>query len=260
MSVQPTRRRDREDRRFDKTQLKESHHGKLVHRDYAAHFFRWAFAARQLKPTDYVLDVGCGQDQPLAMVMTQRHGSERERYYGVDLNHIEKKRMFAWATIVDEFNFIEQHKELIIGNPTSRSVLENNQVDGFDKIICFEVIEHMEVDDGKRLLDAFQDVIISGGTLYLSTPVFNGYKAANHIHEYTIPELQAAIEAAGFVVERRVGTFANIKDIERVASPMELEAMRSIGWWFSNEVLSVMFACNHPDQSRNNLWICRPKD
>lgn len=251
MSVerQPTRTgRQREERRFDQTQLRESHHGQLVHRDYAAHFFRWGWVARNVHPGEYVLDIGCGQDYPLAKVLTQRPGSNREHYFGVDLNRMAKKPQWSWATFLDDFDFTSRHKELLAMIP-----------DGFDRVVCFEVIEHMAPEDGLRLLQAVQDVIVDTGTLYLSTPVFNGQAAANHIHEYTVIELWEAIEAAGFVVEKRVGTFASLNEIKHSLSDFEREYLESVKWWFSNDVLSTLLACNHPDQSRNNLWVCRPK-
>ena len=69
---QPTRRVVRPPRRFDQTQLKGSALGYMVHRDYAAHFFRWGWATRFIKAGARVLDLGCGQEQPLAKVLIPR--------------------------------------------------------------------------------------------------------------------------------------------------------------------------------------------
>ena len=245
---QPTRGRVREDRQFDTTQLHESQHGRLVHRDYAAHFFRWGWVQRHFRPGEYILDVGCGQDLPLARLMTNRPGSVREQYYGVDLNRISRKVNFSWATILDEFDITTRATELLEMIP-----------DGFDHVVCFEVIEHMRKEDGRRLLKSIESVMLSDGHLYLSTPVFNGLAAANHIHEYRIPELAELIDECGLVVEKRIGTFASLPDIKPVLDEDEKKMMAKLDWWFGNEVMSVLFACNHPDQSRNNLWICRPK-
>lgn len=247
--TQKTRRRVGPPRRFDQTQLHEDHHGKYVHRDYAAHFFRWGWVSRQIRQGDNVLDIGCGQDQPLAKVLSGRPGGNREHYVGVDLNKITKKFHAGWCRVIDEFNFIERHKELI-GT--------DHVPDGFDRIVCLEVIEHMGVEDGRRMLQAMQDVIVTDGTLYLSTPVFNGLAAANHIHEYRIQELEQLLNETGWFSERRIGTFASMNEIKPVLDEHELRVFNYLRDWFGNDVMATIFASNHPDQSRNNLWVCRP--
>ena len=55
----------RDDRDFDVTQLHLDAHGKSLHRDYTAHFFRWSFARRFIRNTDNLLDIGCGTELPL---------------------------------------------------------------------------------------------------------------------------------------------------------------------------------------------------
>jgi hypothetical protein len=37
-----------QDRQFDLTSLGTHHHGRLLHRDYSAHFLRWTFARRHI--------------------------------------------------------------------------------------------------------------------------------------------------------------------------------------------------------------------
>jgi 2-polyprenyl-3-methyl-5-hydroxy-6-metoxy-1,4-benzoquinol methylase len=191
-------------RRFDKTQLRASGHGRTVHRDYAAHFFRWGWVARQITQGMKILDVGCGQDQPLLYVLGSRIQTVPELYVGVDLNNIAKKSNVRWSKIYDNFDFVTNGQKLI------------DQHGPFDRVVNFEVIEHMGTQDGAILLERFHDALRDGGYLYLSTPVFDGMAAANHVHEYTIPELRAAIQGAGFTVEKRIGTFASKPDIINV--------------------------------------------
>jgi hypothetical protein len=95
--------------------------------------------------------------------------------------------------------------------------------------------------------------------MYLSTPVFDGYRAANHIHEYTIPELQSLIEESGFTVKRRIGTFASKPEIRPSLDEHERSVYERLEEWFGGDVLSTIFASLHPDQSRNNLWVCERK-
>jgi hypothetical protein len=119
----------------------------------------------------------------------------------------------------------------------------------------------MGVEDGARLLANTFALLRPAGQFFLSTPVFDGQAAANHIHEYTIPELKEACEQAGFVVERRIGTFAS--------KPAILRAMREAGdaagefvygrleEWFGGDVMATFMAAPYPDASRNNLWVLR---
>jgi 2-polyprenyl-3-methyl-5-hydroxy-6-metoxy-1,4-benzoquinol methylase len=291
MERQPTRsKRVREDRRFDKTQLRASGHGRTVHRDYASHVLRWNFVAQQSAQHDQgevdtttpiapylrniffkygwvarevkqgmkILDVGCGQDQPLLYILGARIQTVPELYVGVDLNRIMKKSNVRWARIHDEYNFVDNDwPDRTLG--PSHDLRE--KYGEFDVAVNFEVIEHMAVEDGKRLLTAIFRCLKSGGVLYLSTPVFDGLAAANHIHEYTIPELQAAIETAGFKIEHRYGTFASKYPIWdamiKAGRPDHLKTYQELEKWFGGDVLATFMAPLYPDASRNNLWVCR---
>lgn len=238
-------KKNREDRQFDKTQLKSTQHGQIISRDYAAHFFRWGWVSRQIKHGDSILDVGCGQEQPLARVLAGRIGGEREKYVGIDLNVIKKPFNAKWITIIDQFNFVERYKEL-----------ENYTLKGFNHIVCFEVIEHMHQNDGKKLLKGIYKLLKSDGTLYLSTPVFNGKAARNHLHEYGIEELHDVLCSVGFTVKNRIGTFASKHDIYKKLNSKEIWVWNCLSNWFGNDVLSTIFAYNYPACSRNNVWIC----
>ena len=225
---------------FDTTSLTASGHGYRVHRDYAAHFFRWGWVARQLDRTMSVLEVGCGTDYPFVKVAEAYPNQLPARYVGVDLNRLAHPPDRKWTTFHGSFNFVERHAEL----------------DQFDRVICLEVIEHMLPAHGASLLGAIHSHLKPGGKLYLSTPVFNGRAARNHIHEYTVPELRATIEAAGLTVEKRFGTFASRRDLARVAAPEHLYLLDLIGEFYAADVTACFLAPLYPDASRNNLWVC----
>jgi len=242
---QPTRsKRITKERRFDRTQLRAGGHGRTVHRDYGSHFFRWGWVSRQVKAGESILDVGCGQDQPLLYILGSRIQTVPDVYVGVDLNNIPNKSHVKWADVYDNFDFVTHGVEFLEPKYTP-----------FDKAVCFEVIEHMQPPDGRRLLDNVYRLLRQGGLLYLSTPVFNGAAAANHLHEYTIPELREAVEAAGYKVQRRIGTFASKPEIKPVLNPCQTQLYDEMEEWFGGDVMSTIFAYNHPDQSRNNLWV-----
>lgn len=237
-----------ENREFDTTQLKSTSHGYYVHRDYAAHFFRWGFLSRFINRQTSVLDVGCGQEMPVVRVLMASKSRLPKSYVGVDMNKIKKPVNGKWITVHDEFNFIKDHKKLIP---------EHGQ---FDVIVNYEVIEHMKKASGTRMIKAFHASLAEGGTLLLSTPCFNGKAAENHIHEYTIDELAKSLDKAGFVVEQRYGTFASANDIKKVLTKEERKIYDGIRKFYDNDVAACFLAPLYPDASRNNIWVCKRKE
>lgn len=275
---QPTRSGlPEETREFDQTFLNAG--DQTVHRDIAGHAGRWYFAAHGPHPalldevppgqsylehffkyginkkpfiiheqTD-VLDVGCGPDRPMLLALFGGgHPVPLPRSYtAVDMNRI-KSTSHARTRLYPETNFIEAHERIC------------EERGPFDLITNFEVIEHMPVKQGKRLLEAFFNVITIDGYLLLSTPVYDGKaRAKNHVHEWGIEELQEAIEAAGFEVEARYGTFANVKQLQKVCTPEEKALMFRLGEYYGNDVLSTFLAPLYPNASRNNIWVCKPR-
>jgi 2-polyprenyl-3-methyl-5-hydroxy-6-metoxy-1,4-benzoquinol methylase len=251
-----TKKVSRDTRDYDTTQLHESSHGKTLHRDYSAHFWRWSFARRFITIKDNVLEVGCGEDKPLSKILTGGAAAHVNHYTGVDLNKLKPSNSQR-LEFLGEFNFVERYKELLKKQPA-----------GWDVLVNYEVIEHMKVEHGTKLLKAMFACTKPGGVLLLSTPVYDGKRhAANHIHEYTVPELQKAIEKSGYVVERRFGTFMDIKHIGKAPSsmypqgPEERDAINmvrnALAQYFDNDAISNIFGPLYPDHARNNLWVCR---
>ena len=249
MAISKEVKRDARD--YDTTQLHEAGHGRTLHRDYSAHFFRWSFARRFVSIKDNVLEVGCGEDKPLSKILTGGAAPHVNKYVGVDLNKLKPSNSQR-LQFLGEFNFVERHKELLKTRP-----------EGWDVVVNYEVIEHMKVEHGAKLLKAMLACLKPGGVLLLSTPVYDGKRhAANHIHEYTVPELQKAIEKAGFKVERRFGTFMDIKHIGKVdptgvSKAAVLEVRKALEQYFDNDAISNIFGPLHEDHARNNLWVCR---
>lgn len=246
------REKNRDDRDYDKTQLREAGHGHGLGRDYSAHFFRWSFARRFIKTTDNVLEVGCGQDKPLSKLLAGGAAASVNSYVGVDLNKLKPSNAQRYK-FHGEFNFVERYEELLKDRP-----------EGFDVMVHLEVIEHINVELGIKFLAACFASLKPGGVMLMSTPCYDGKRhAANHIHEYTVPELQGYVEDAGFVVEKRFGTFMDIKHIGKdLLEDKELTAAvnkvsKELSAYYDNDAISCLFAPLYPDHARNNLWICR---
>lgn len=235
-----------EARRFDQTSMRASVYGYRIHRDYAAHFFRWGFVRRQLRRGDVVLDVGCGQDTPLVRSINGMEGTAAlpKAYLGVDLNKLDGVPNRNWASYRGEFDFLKRHKEI---------------TGFFDRVVCLEVIEHMGKEDGQRLLKALASKLGPDGGLYLSTPVFNGKKAQNHIHEWGVEELNKAIGKAGLSVQSRHGTFASFNDVKKVATRDEVALLTRLNEYYDSDVTATFLAPLYPDASRNNIWVLRRK-
>lgn len=245
----------RAEREFDKTSLRSSLHGRYVHRDYAAHWFRWQHALRFVKSGMRVLDVGCGPDQMLASVLRASLSYVPSLYVGVDMNRIEKKTGNNWARILDEFDFTRRWQELL----RSSGLLDSPGA--FDVVTCFEVIEHMPVARGLELLRGIRGCLKPDGVALLSTPVYNGkHMAANHVHEYQFGELRELVERAGLVVDRVVGTFMTSQNAKRCATPAQRALLDELHEkWFAWEVLSNFLAPLYPEKSSNCCWILRRK-
>lgn len=244
------REKHRDDRDYDTTQLHEAGHGKTLHRDYSAHFFRWSFARRFIGSKDHVLEIGCGEDRPLSKILTGGAAPHVATYVGVDLNKL-KPSASQRLTFLGEFNFVERHKELLKTRPG-----------GFDVVVHLEVIEHVNVKFTDRFLKACYACLRPGGVMLMSTPCYDGVRhAANHLHEFTVAELQAHTEKAGFKVRRRYGTFTDIKHIgktetDRCSKAAVLEVRKALEEYFDSDAISNIFGPLYPDAARNNLWIC----
>jgi 2-polyprenyl-3-methyl-5-hydroxy-6-metoxy-1,4-benzoquinol methylase len=257
--LQPRRSKAKknDERLYDGTQLHAEHHGYYVHRDYGAHFFRWAFVSRKIPRNARILDVGCGQDLPFERVVSAPGIFQTINpidVVAVDWNPIETPFKPKWLTLLDKFDFITRWQELITGVDG----LPTTETPGFDCIVNLEVIEHMDLENGVKMLQAFRQLARPNCQLFISTPVFDGKAAANHIHEYTIQELFEALVFAGWNPVERYGTFANINAIKKACTEAEKETLDRLSVYYGNDVLSCMYAPLYPDAARNNIWVCRP--
>lgn len=240
----------RDDRDYDTTQLREAGHGRTLHRDYSAHFFRWSFARRFITAKDNVLEIGCGEDKPLSKILTGGAAAHVNRYVGVDLNRLKptnSQRLMFYG----EFNFVERYKELLKAQPG-----------GFDVVVHYEVIEHLNSKFHAKFLKNCFECLKPGGIMLLSTPVWDRvHMAANHIAELDISTLQGSLTKAGFKIQRRYGTFMNIKYIGKfdgvgASKAAILEVRRALESYFDSDAISNIFGPLYPDHARNNLWVC----
>jgi hypothetical protein len=238
---------------FNKTQLyiDKAQEREIVHRDYLAHCLRWTHILRHAKMGQRILDVGCGVNMPLGMCFyTNRY--KPALYCGLDLRS-------SFDKAPADFPFpVELNGNFNICDDSYWDTLQESHPQAWDIIACLEVIEHMEKEDGLRLLENISVYASKKSVVFLSTPCYNGSKAANHIHEWEYEELRRPLEAM-FTIEAVHGTFASQRDILPVMSPDEKGVFACLKKYYDSNLLAILFAPLYPANSRNCIWRLRAK-
>lgn len=220
----------------------------IVHRDYLAHCLRWTHVVKYAKMGQRIMDVGCGINAPLAM-MLYTNKFRPKQYLGVDYREkfeVDRSKFNFTIDLVGGFDVTrEDHWDRL-------SDIHGN---AWDIVTCLEVIEHMEKEDGIKLIENIS-INAGSGTVFLSTPVFNGSAAANHIHEWEFLELRTELEKV-FKIEAVYGTFASQSDIVPKLSPAEMEVFTELKKYYDSNILAILFAPSHPAFSRNCMWRLR---
>jgi SAM-dependent methyltransferase len=84
----------------------------------------------------------------------------------------------------------------------------------FDVVFLFEVIEHLDLEEGVRLLKKVYDLLKEGGRLILTTPnVFNPsrfWRDATHKVAYCYDELGGLLLAQGFQIRAMYRTYNDV--------------------------------------------------
>jgi SAM-dependent methyltransferase len=81
----------------------------------------------------------------------------------------------------------------------------------FDLIVLFEVIEHLELEQGVELLSRLNELLVTGGQLIISTPnIFHPnrfWTTATHKTAYSYEELGGIVLSQGFEAPEIYRTF-----------------------------------------------------
>lgn len=226
----------------------------VIHRDLIAHSLRWSHVIGSLRPQHPVrlLDAGCGREAPLAKAMYSNRQTTHS-YLGVDYGPIECDMRFAGKFIPTFWSYKD------ISTLTPAEVTE--RLGGLaDVVVSFEVMEHMAPDRVAASLLAFKEVTTDEADLYLSTPCYDAHTgaAANHINEMTYETFGALLEAAGFIIVNRYGTFASQRDYKKALRAKYGEVGERIfedlkGYYDSN-LVAILWAPLFPSRSRNVMW------
>jgi 2-polyprenyl-3-methyl-5-hydroxy-6-metoxy-1,4-benzoquinol methylase len=97
------------------------------------------------------------------------------------------------------------YKSMDIDRTISHDYYSLDDIDEkFDLIILFEVIEHLELDQGVELLSRLNELLVTGGQLIISTPnIFHPnrfWTTATHKTAYGYEELGGIVLSQGFEV------------------------------------------------------------
>jgi len=237
---------------YNKTQLdieKASERG-ILHRDYIAHCFRWSHVMKHAKMGMRLLDVGCGLNTPMAMTF-YTNKFRPALYLGLDMRHKFKYTQddfpFPYKTqghwdCTDTMAWVDMYSEF---------------GEEWNMVTCFEVLEHMPKESGLALLENLANYC-GGSQIFLSTPCFNGSKAANHIYEWGYQELKEQLEN-DFIIEAHYGTFASQREIKPFMTDSDRSLFDVMHKYYDSNVLSIIFAPKYPSHSRNCIWQLRVK-
>lgn len=83
----------------------------------------------------------------------------------------------------------------------------------FDVILLFEVIEHLELEEGMKMFSRIYELLNVGGRLILTTPnIFNPgrfWRDATHRQAYCYDELGGILSAQGFSIKEIYRTYSD---------------------------------------------------
>lgn len=241
--------------KYNKTQLtpQQEFERHIYHRDQFAHYLRWSHILKIAKIGQSILDFGCGSGEMLEVFY--RNKFRPKRYLGLDIRQktIDENNAKFGKLDFAEFKQADLCAELDLGET-------------FDIITCFEVLEHI----GHANADAFLDNIAyhcnENTRVYLSTPNYDPAVGAakNHIidgeiGEWDHKELEAKLSEY-FVIEKKYGTFASMKDYKHLLNDWQKEMFDALKDYYDTNLISVMMAPFFPDQARNTLWVLKVRE
>jgi|TARA_R110002110_G_scaffold3885_1_gene20150 2-polyprenyl-3-methyl-5-hydroxy-6-metoxy-1,4-benzoquinol methylase len=244
-------------RTIDKTHLSidQAEERGFIHRDYLAHCFRWSHVVKHLgKKKLYkkakIVDIGCGKEIPLLKTLYTMKMTPKE-YMAIDANKIELKDIHK--KIKEKMG----EESFLLEDETDFSNAYYDKVDPH-VITCFEVLEHNTLPKVVKILANVHKMANKDTTIFISTPVFNGKAAANHINEMTYETMEGLLTTGEFDIINRYGTFASQTEIEPVlyeTGPNELtKAYEYLKEYYDSNILSCFLAPLFPRNSRNVLW------
>lgn len=233
----------------------------VFHRDQFAHYLRWTHILKEAKIGETVVDFGCGKGNLLEVFY--RNKFKCKKYIGIDIRKTTIKQAQEKFSVVD---WAEFHADDLIKPKLDYSKFKA------DKVCSFEVAEHVGKQNIQKFLKNMMNCGNEKATYYISTPNFDPHvgAAGNHtydsgdgrgvaIQEFDHFELEKQIIKAGFVIQKKYGTFASIKDYKHLMNDWQKKMFNELKDYYDSNMVSVIMAPFFPEQSRNTLWILKRK-
>jgi len=159
----------------------------VSHASHPGNKFRYDLIARELAAHGIqparVIDCGCGDGSLLDVVSARIRCGE---LHGTDLA--------SNVPISSKVNFRQQD----LGVP-----IPDDMKNGFDLVLCSEVIEHVPND--ARVVENLAALAKPGGWVVLTTQtgnIYNTEKYLGHLRHYAIEDLRSRLQRAGLTVEK----------------------------------------------------------
>jgi len=207
-----------------------------------SHLFRYAYALKNIKNKDTILDIGCGYCNLKLMLYRNRY---KIKYIGIDISLPALKYAISQKT-TNPYLLIK--KDISLGLPFN--------LESIDKIIMFEVIEHFEKDVAIKILKEAHRVIKNNGTFLLSTPnkINENKLYEDHIYEWKLSELKETLNSIGFTIIDTFGCYYNKDSLH--LSKIENEVYLNFKRFLPPSILNQIFASAHPEYSNSIVLKC----
>lgn len=233
----------------------------VFHRDQFAHYLRWTHILKEAKIGQTIVDFGSGKGNLLEVLY--RNKFKCKKYIGID---IRKKTIDQANKKFAPVTWAEFIADDLIKNKVDYSKLKA------DKVCSFEVIEHVGKQNAQKFLKNFMACGKPDAMYYLSTPNFDEKvgAAGNHtydsgdgkgvaVQEFGHKELEKEILKAGFVVYKKYGTFASIRDYKPLMNDWQKKMFNTIKEYYDSNLISNLMAPMFPEHSRNTMWVLKRK-
>lgn len=252
---------------LDPEQTFERH---VFHRDQFAHYLRWTHVLKEAKIGDTVVDFGCGKGELLEVLYRNRF--KPLSYTGLD---IRPKTIEAANERFSKLPFSVEFVCVDLIDPDS-SGLDDEYFKTLkaDKVVSFEVAEHVGKQNIDIFLKNFKECGNENARYYLSTPNYDAEVGAAGNHTYdsgdgrgVAPQewehfaLQQHIEDAGFKIINKFGTFASQRDYKGSLNDWQKKMFEAVSAYYdSNLVANIMAPVIEPELARNTLWELSKED